>query len=123
MEGSQKHLLFVINPIAGDIDKSEMEQQLKEFCAVNSFRFSLYKTTGHEDLVKLQQQINKIKPHAAVAVGGDGTVNLVGRSLIGKDVALGIIPQGSGNGLSKDLKIPQDTEAALDVIAGFNVHP
>ncbi len=119
----QKHLLFVINPISGDIDKSEMEQQLKEFCGVNHFQFSLYQTTGQDDCLHLQQLIDETKPDAVIAVGGDGTVNLVGTTLIGKDVALGIIPQGSGNGLSKDLKIPQDTEAALEVIAGFNVHP
>jgi diacylglycerol kinase family enzyme len=56
-----------------------------------------------------------------VAIGGDGTVNLVGTMLINKNVPLGIIPQGSGNGLSKDLKIPQDFEQALAVIGQFKV--
>jgi diacylglycerol kinase family enzyme len=42
--------------------------------------------------------------------------------LINRNIPLGIIPQGSGNGLSKDLKIPQDFEQALEVIGRFNVN-
>lgn len=118
-----KRLLFVINPISGDIDKSATEQQLRDFCAVNHFDFSLYPTTGQRDQEQLRQEIDRLHPDAVIAVGGDGTVNLAGTPLIGKDIALGIVPLGSGNGLSKDLKIPQDFEAALDVIAGFYVHP
>jgi len=118
----QKQLLFVINPISGDIDKSETEQLLKDFCAVNQFGFSLYQTTGEDDKIKLEAQISQLRPNAVIAVGGDGTVNLAGTSLIGKEIALGIVPLGSGNGLSKDLKIPQDFDAALEVIAEFYIH-
>jgi diacylglycerol kinase family enzyme len=119
----KKRLLFVINPISGDIDKSESEQLLRDFCTVNHFDFHLYQTTGQDDKHQLQRKIERLQPDAVIAVGGDGTVNLAGTALIGKEIALGIVPLGSGNGLSKDLKIPQDFEAALEVIAGFNIHP
>lgn len=121
-ETLSKHLLFVLNPISGDIDKEELEQRLAAFCEENAFRFSLYKTTGSDDCQKLQSTIDSIHPDAVIAIGGDGTVNMVGTLLIGKDIPLGIIPQGSGNGLSKDLRIPQDIEGALEVIAKFEVH-
>ena len=48
-----------------------------------------------------------------VAVGGDGTINEVGRGLLGTGAALGIVPQGSGNGLARHLKVPLDVPAAL----------
>ena len=48
--------------------------------------------------------------------GGDGSINEVGAQLIGTDVALAIIPCGSGNGLSRCLHIPLDPIKALDLI-------
>ena len=51
-----------------------------------------------------------------VAVGGDGTVNEVARSLTHTNTALGIIPCGSGNGLARHLQLPMDIKKALTVI-------
>jgi diacylglycerol kinase family enzyme len=47
-----------------------------------------------------------------VAGGGDGTINAVASQVVGTDKALGILPLGTLNHFAKDLKIPQDLEAA-----------
>ncbi len=49
-----------------------------------------------------------------VAVGGDGTVNEVGRSLINTKSALGILPCGSGNGLARHLNLPMNLKKCID---------
>ncbi len=52
---------------------------------------------------------------AVVAVGGDGTVNLVANVLAGTGIPIGIVPTGSGNDISRSLGLPYvDTEVALD---------
>lgn len=110
------NLLFVVNPIAGDIDKEELEDEIKTECAEYQMKCTIYRTTGQQDLEHIKQLIEKNTYDAVFAVGGDGTVSLVGALLIGSQTPLGIIPLGSGNGLSKDLGIPQDTEEALQLI-------
>jgi diacylglycerol kinase (ATP) len=48
-----------------------------------------------------------------VAVGGDGTVNEIASALVGSEAILGIVPCGSGNGLSRFLGIPMDIKEAI----------
>lgn len=109
-------LLFVINPIAGDIDKSDLEEQVEEICREHKITPLIYKTTGDDDAGHIKRLLNEKKADAVFAVGGDGTVSLVAALLIDQKIPLGIIPLGSGNGLSKDLNIPQDIEEALELI-------
>lgn len=52
-----------------------------------------------------------------VAVGGDGTVNEVASAIVNTDTSLGIVPFGSGNGLSRFLGIPMDTRSAIKNLA------
>ena len=41
-----------------------------------------------------------------IVVGGDGMVNSLGSELVNTDVALGVIPAGSGNGFARHFNIP-----------------
>ena len=51
-----------------------------------------------------------------VAVGGDGAVLQVVQSLAGTQVALGIIPMGTGNLLAGNLGIPKGVDEAVKVL-------
>ena len=53
-----------------------------------------------------------------IAWGGDGTINEVASALAFTSAALGIIPSGSGNGLSRELNIPFDSHAAFEIALG-----
>lgn len=53
-----------------------------------------------------------------VAVGGDGAVVQVVQALADTQVALGIVPMGTGNLLAGNLGIPHRLEKAVDVLVG-----
>ncbi|MBL1078544.1 YegS/Rv2252/BmrU family lipid kinase [Nocardia sp. 2] len=56
------------------------------------------------------------RPDAVVAAGGDGLVGVVLQALVGTGIPLGLIPGGTGNDLAREVGVPDDTPAAIDVI-------
>lgn len=108
-----RHVLFVLNPVSGDIDKSALEATISAYCTERGRTAAFFHTDGQDDLRQLRQHLAARSYDAVFAAGGDGTVSLVAEVLCGGVVPLGILPLGSGNGLSKDLGIPQETTEAL----------
>lgn len=50
------------------------------------------------------------------AAGGDGTINAVASELCDTEIALGVLPLGTLNHFSRDAGVPQELEAALEVL-------
>ena len=73
-----------------------------------------YVYAGHA--VEIAAQKAKENVHAVVAIGGDGTINEIARSLVHTKTALGIIPCGSGNGLARHLQISMEPKKAIEII-------
>jgi len=58
---------------------------------------------------------------AVFAVGGDGTIHEVAKRLIGTDIALGVVPTGSGNGFARHLGLPMNFRKAIRACCGLRV--
>ncbi len=54
--------------------------------------------------------------NAIYAAGGDGIVNDVASGLVGRDIPLGIIPLGTGNGFARGLNIPLNEEGFTEIL-------
>ena len=65
---------------------------------------------------------NAIKQNAniIVACGGDGTINEIINQIANTKIKLGILPLGSGNGIAKHFKIPNNINQALNLIISNN---
>jgi diacylglycerol kinase (ATP) len=109
-------IFFIINPISGGRTKSDWESAIREYYKPLSQNPEFFFLTGTDDTASIRHWIEKIKPQKIVAVGGDGTVSLVAREVIGKNIALGILPAGSANGMARELGIPLTANEALEII-------
>jgi YegS/Rv2252/BmrU family lipid kinase len=91
-----KHL-FILNPYAGTKDSTvELEAQIK---AAGGSNVVIEYTTCPGDAETIARRYAETgEPMRVYACGGDGTANEALQGLIGfKDVALGVIPIGTGN--------------------------
>ena len=82
--------------------------------------YRVYFSQAEGDVAQLAQQILEQYPDEVltfIVLGGDGTVNefLQGAQDLSR-VRLGYIPSGSSNDLARDLGIPKDPAAALELI-------
>ncbi len=109
-------LLFVINPGSGN-HSTDWAMEITNYFTPLHHTIELYELTKHCNLQTIKDKIEAFDPQQVVAVGGDGTIKLVAECLLQKDIALGILPAGSANGLAKELGISSDPVQALDVIA------
>ena len=100
---SEKNILMVVNPISGDLDKTEFVDAATIYCNVKGLNLKTFYTTGIEDAEEVKKLYQKYKPQRIVIVGGDGTIKFVADTLQDEDVIFGILPAGSANGLSVDL--------------------
>lgn len=113
--------LVIINPISGPRRHRSVEDCTAQARAVlgrHGCAVDVAVTTARGDARALAATGCADGHDIVVAWGGDGTINEVGSALAFNDVALGIVPGGSGNGLARDLGIPLDAAAALEVIGG-----
>lgn len=60
-------------------------------------------------------------PRTLVAGGGDGTLRSVAAAVAGTDVVLGVLPLGTLNHFARDLGLPNNLDAAMDIIAAGQV--
>jgi len=109
----KEKILFAVNPISGGGLDQDYENTIDKFSREFDYEFSIYKTTGKNDVQNIKKQIDKFKPDKVIAAGGDGTINMVATLLINTKIKLGIIPLGSANGLAFGLNIPTRFKEAL----------
>lgn len=111
----KKNILMVVNPISGDMDKSEFTETAKLFAEKEGMNFFIYETTGKNDEEKIRAAVEKYNPHRVLIAGGDGTIKMVADALEDINVVMGILPAGSANGLSVDLNLPSSLEENLSI--------
>lgn len=118
----KKKAVFILNPISGTSNKTGIPQLIDTVLDKEKFDYELRETehAGHAAEIAAEARDRHID--IVVAVGGDGTVNEVARSIVHSDTALGILPCGSGNGLARHLLLPMNLKKSLEIINACEIH-
>lgn len=121
MEAINLKILFVLNPVSGGKKKIDWEPLIRNYFKQHTHTIEFFVLSGEGDESSLNYWFKKFQPDRVVAVGGDGTISLVAKQLLGKDIAMGILPAGSANGMAKELDIPAVPEEAIDIIVNGRI--
>ncbi|HEX2535594.1 MAG TPA: diacylglycerol kinase family protein [Chitinophagaceae bacterium] len=115
--------LFIINPISGGKEKRDWETAIRDFFRESHHSMEFYLLNGESDVASIRHHVQQVKPDRVVGVGGDGTVKMIAEELAGSGIPLGIIPAGSANGMARELEIPLEVQAALEVTVNGRIRP
>jgi diacylglycerol kinase (ATP) len=107
---------FLVNPAAGGRGSRRSLRELKDFAAASLRSAELHLTESPQHMEAIAAKLIGQGAKALLAVGGDGTlqtlVNVPGVS----DIAVGILPNGSGNDFAAALGLPRHPLDALRVV-------
>ena len=112
----KRKIVFIINPHSGTDNKVRMPKLIEDNINREAFDYEIVFTEYAGHAADIAKDCASRGIDIVVAVGGDGTINEVARSIVHTDTALGIIPCGSGNGLARHLCIPLDPRKAISII-------
>lgn len=107
--------MLVVNPISGDVDKSEIIEAATFFAEKENVNLVIYNTSGIADIENIKVLYKTYKPQRIIVAGGDGTIKMVAEAMEKQDVIIGILPAGSANGLAVDLNLPTTIEENLEI--------
>jgi YegS/Rv2252/BmrU family lipid kinase len=114
----KRKVLFVLNPVAGGKKdrKSELINEINSHISPENIEHTIKVWERPEQRDEIMNMIGSGLYDVVVAVGGDGTINMVAAAAIKAGVTLGIVPIGSGNGLARHLHIPLKPAEAIALI-------
>ena len=112
----RKRIRYIINPKSGTKGKEDIPAMINQLTNRDEVTCEICFTEAPKHATSLARDAAEKNFDIVVSVGGDGSANETAKGLIGSNTSLGIIPNGSGNGMARHLKIPLKHEEAIAVI-------
>lgn len=107
--------VIITNPAAARTAPDAVNAVMRTFERAG-WRSELLATGGHGDARQIASYAVEQGVDVVAVFGGDGTTMQAAAALVGTDVALGVIPGGTGNLLAGNLRIPLSPERAAQVL-------
>lgn len=112
-----RKIVVIVNPISGGKSKANIPDIAHQVFPAYDYCVDIVNTERAGHGYELAMQAIADGADTIVAVGGDGTINEIGKALItDNSVKFGIVPMGSGNGLARHAEIPLDVREAFELV-------
>jgi YegS/Rv2252/BmrU family lipid kinase len=98
--------MMVYNPYAGRYPSWLLCERAANLLRQSGWEIETRQSQQASDIILFAQQAAEKGLDAYIVVGGDGTLNLAARGLIGSDTALGVLPGGMANVFAQELGLP-----------------
>jgi len=108
---------LILNNRSGTLDKHALAGTIESFLAERGLMPRVHVTSSGDEVPLLARQAASGNADIVVAGGGDGTVATVAEHMFGTGKAFGVLPLGTFNYFAKNLGIPLELDAALEVLA------
>ena len=124
---NSKSWFVIINPTSGNGSAKKQWPKIEQLLKANSFEFEYAFTKFSKHSIKLIHTAVNQGFKNIISVGGDGTLhNIVNGIMTQKminpsNIAVGVIPIGTGNDWVKTHGIPRDIEKAIQIIKKGNI--
>ncbi|MEP6945046.1 MAG: diacylglycerol kinase family protein [Acidobacteriota bacterium] len=112
---------IIVNASGGSFTAGQTEAAIRAAFDSRSMEYHLHLAGSGDELVEFAKMAVASDAETIVAGGGDGTVSAVAGIMHGSGKTFGVLPLGTLNNFSKDLRIPQDITGAIRVIAAGNI--
>jgi len=117
-----RKIFVVINPAAGKDEP--ILNTCNDVFRSHDIEWEVGVTHKYGDARRLAQQAAETGYDLIAGYGGDGTQHEIANALIGRDVLMGVLPGGTGNGFCHELGLPKELRPALEVICtSETIHP
>jgi diacylglycerol kinase (ATP) len=110
---------IIVNPKASGFSRERIKALIDRITQAG-YRYYLTEPGSAKEINFHVKRIITKKPSGIIACGGDGTVNLVARSMIRRMTALGILPLGRFNNIYRSLFGNPDIKIAMQHILSGN---
>ena len=118
--------IFVVNPAAGKDKKAlSLIPEIQKVCEKTGAECEIYISKSGEGITDyVGKCCEKGEEIRFYAIGGDGTLNRVVNGRVGwRNVAVGVIPLGTGNDFIKTVNLPRGKFFDIEAQINGDIHP
>lgn len=110
-------LVLLVNPSSAGGRAVKALRRVEQSLDVRRAEFRVQRTRSLEHGV--EQALAAVDGgELPVVMSGDGMLGAIGGAMAGAETPLGLVPCGRGNDLARVLGVPEDPEAAIEVVLG-----